>query len=394
METFTQTDTAGAIHRIADCLATPATDLTGFGYANGLLGNVLFWAYYACFADDDAAGERAHTLLTEAIRRVTQPRNTRNFTKELADFGIFLEYAKANNVIDADTNALLKGADLLLSNTLRDALDQQNVDPYNGALGPGQYFLSRVSSHDSARRQVGELVVGLRRSAVTNGAGHLFWPSKLFGDDRVYLGLSHGTAAIIVFLCRAVELGIQADLAADTIRGAVGFLFTQKQDYQRVGSFYPDIAGAAPQRTRLGLCYGDMGVAYSLLRAAHVLNDALIDGEARAVFTFSASRRTPADSGINDAGILYGAAGTALLFDKAYALTQQPVFDEAARYWYESIPRFAVHDNATAGYQGVFNQHFPHTNIAFMEGIAGIGATLMKYTERDNYSFDELIWLL
>lgn len=387
------TDVAPTVHRIADCLSNPAGELTSFGYANGLLGTALFWTYYAHFANDDSGNERSRRLLTEAIRCVTQPYTGRNFPKELAELGIFLEYAKANNLLDIDTNMLLTGADQLLAKTVKECLARRDFDPYSGALSMGSYFIGRLPSQDSARVHMAELVVGLRQIAVTNEAGQLYWPSQLFGDDRIYLGLSHGTAAILVFLSRAVESGIQASLATDTIQRAVGYLLAQQQDYRQVGSFYPNIVGETGQPTRLGLCYGDMGVAYSLLRAARVLNDASLEQQARTIFTVSATRRSPATSGINDAGILYGAAGTALLFDKAYELTGQPDLDEAARYWYERIPEFAVHHNATAGFQGTFNQHFPHTNWAFMEGIAGIGVTLMKYAQRDNYSFNELIWL-
>ncbi|UHG94940.1 lanthionine synthetase LanC family protein [Spirosoma oryzicola] len=394
MGAFIETDVTTTIHRIADCLALPTNQLTAFGYTNGLLGKVLFWAYYADFAGDETANKHAQTLLTEAIHRVTQPYLGRNYPKELAELGIFLEYARANNVIEIETNELLSGSDFLLTNVMKSALERRDFDPYTGALGPGFYFLSRVASQDSVRQSIADLVVGLRAIAVTDQVGHLFWPSKLFGDDRIYLGLSHGSAALILFLCRAVELGIQADLAADTIRRAVGFLFVQKQNYQQVGSYFPDILSEKPERSRLGLCYGDMGTGYSLLRAAQVLKDTLIEEEALEVLTFSATRRTTTESGIRDAGILYGASGTALIFDKVYELTGQPEFDEAARYWYERITDFATYDNTTAGFQGVFNQHFSHTNTSFIEGIAGIGATLMKYSQRDNYSFDELIWLL
>ncbi|GAB4022757.1 lanthionine synthetase LanC family protein [Spirosoma koreense] len=394
METFLETDVTTAVHRIARSLALPTSRLTSFGYANGLLGQVLFWLYYADFADDEAAGERAQALLMDAIERVTQPYKGHNYAKELAEFGIFLEYARANNLIEFDTNLLLNGPDALLADTLITAFERRDFDPFTGALAPSFYFLRRLATNRAVRSHLARTVMELNSSAKLDPDGNLFWPSKLFGDDRVYLGLSHGSAAIILFLTCVIEAGILVSTATDVLRRSIGYLLTHRQDYRIVGACYPDIVGEQPQRSRLGLCYGDMGVAYSLLRAARVLNDSEIYGEALTIFSIAASRRTPDRSGIQDAGILYGAAGTALLFDKAYELTGQLVFDEAARYWYERIPGFAVHDNPTAGYRGVFNQHFPHTNIAFMEGIAGIGAALMKYTQRDNYSFDELIWLL
>jgi lantibiotic modifying enzyme len=394
MEAFIETDITAAVHRIARSLASPANSLPAFGYSKGVLGQVLFWSYYAYFADDSTAQERVKTLLVESVQRVTQPYAGHSFTKELAEFGIFLEYANANSLVELDTNALLTGPDQLLAATMTDALNRRDFDPYTGALGPGYYFLSRAASQESARQVIDQLVVGLHRIAVADEVGHLYWPSQLFGDNRVYLGLSHGSAAILLFLCRAIELGIQVDLASGMVQRAVGFLLVHQQNYQQIGSFFPDIVHEKPAQSRLGLCYGDMGVAYSLLRAGQVLNDHLIEEEGLAVFTFSATRRSPAESGIRDAGILYGASGTALLFDKAYELTGQPELDEAARHWYDRIPDFATHDNATAGYQGVFNQHFPHTNVGFMEGIAGIGATLIKSTQRDTYSFDELIWLV
>lgn len=390
----TQNMIGESIDAIADALQLSQNQLHGFGYSSGLLGKVLFFYYYSEYTANSSYAQWAENLLTKAIRKVSKPYQGRNYYKEVSELGIFIEYMSANNLLQTDTDKLLTPLDPVQIVGMEAALKQNNFDPSNGALAAGLYFLARSQSSSQAHVYLYQLTEALLAMGHTNEKRHLFWKSQLFGTENIYLGISHGLALIILFLCRMYKLSILPDKCKHAIHHTVMYILSQERDYRKEGYFFPNIVGEAAKTTRLGLCYGDMGVGYSLYQASVILQDDSLQKKAIEIFDFSAERIDPEQSLVRDAGILYGASGVALLFDRMFDLTQRSLYKQAASYWYQSIPSYSVTTNATAGYQGVFNQAFDHTNIAFMEGIAGIGCTLIKYTDRDNYCFDDLIWLI
>lgn len=385
--------TAKHIDDIASCLLSPANRLQGFGYAQGLLGKVLFFLYYGAYTQEEKYTDLAGILLQKAVANTTKDYQGHNYYKDLAELGIFLEYMLANELIDSDTNQLLSTIDSTQAKWMAESLAAENLDPYNGALVGGLYFLSRSRSTDEAYEHLKNLTESIMKLSVEEGGG-LYWYSTLKGSKEVYLGISHGLAAILIFVCRMYELKVFPEACRKTIKGAIYYLLLQRRDDDKKGYYFPDIVGKDAGKTKLSLCYGDLGVGYSLLRAAEVLKDESIKQTAIQILIHSARRRSPEDSLVKDSSILYGASGVALMFDKVYALTNNFTFSEAANYWYEKVPTYATHEDSPAGYKSRYNQNFHHTNISFKEGIAGIGCTLIKYTERNNYSFDELIWLL
>jgi hypothetical protein len=83
----------------------------------------------------------------------------------------------------------------------------------------------------------------------------------------------------------------------------------------------------------------------------------------------------------------------ATIFDKIAKLENNPIFEAYANFWYEKILDFRTHNNQTIGYQAHFNQYNPATNIAFGEGIAGIGVAMMCFLNKKLPPIYELIGL-
>jgi lantibiotic biosynthesis protein len=392
MEMLLEKSKVVCLDQIAECLSLPQNSLTTFGYSNGLLGKALFFAYYSAFTEDDKYGEWSGKIITTAIKKVIEPYEGKNLYKELSELGIFLEYAKENNLLNIDTNQILLGADKMMHEFLEGAMEKEDFDPYTGALMCGSYFLGRSRTKPEYAHTLEKITIWLGQIAHQDQDGNIYWVSKLFKKDNIYLGMSHGLASIMVFLCRVYEMGIQQKLVRKLLVGTAHYILSKELDFEEEGYHFPNIVDEKGV-TSLGLCYGDMGTAYALLRAGMILEEENLTSKAISIFRNCASRQEFSQAGIKDAGILYGASGVALMFDKVYEMTQIHEFFDIATYWYENIADFDTHSNLTAGFSGFFNQHFKHTNIAFMEGIAGIGCTLIKYSDRENYNFDELIWL-
>jgi lantibiotic biosynthesis protein len=156
---------------------------------------------------------------------------------------------------------------------------------------------------------------------------------------------------------------------------------------------YANIIGEKLGAAQLSFCYGDLGTSYALLRASEVLKDEELHQNILNDL-HNLGRLTDAISAnINDAGITYGAVGVATVFNKIAKLEMNPIFESYANFWYEKIPNFRTHNNQTIGYQAQFNQYNSATNIAFGEGIAGIGIAMMCFLNKKLPPIYELIGL-
>ena len=133
---------------------------------------------------------------------------------------------------------------------------------------------------------------------------------------------------------------------------------------------------------RRSLLHGDLSVGYGLLRGAQVLRDNQRRQEAMRIMRLCGKRRTRIEAQMPDASLLYGAGGTAVLFDTAYRLTNDILLQEAASHWYQAVFTYQEHDNEFLGFRARFNQKQPATNVAFHEGIIGMGIALIQHENR------------
>jgi hypothetical protein len=269
---------------------------------------------------------------------------------------------------------------------------QKNLDVYTGALMSGNYYLSRNTENFLVEKCLTELVLAIDNLKILDDLGGYFWQSPIFNDDRVYTGISHGSAMIINFLCGVHQKGIETQLCEILIRKAGLFLQSIKgKDTHK--ALYPNIIGEKLGNIQLSFCYGDLGTSYALLRASEVLKNERSRHEILEDLHHLGQITDPALANINDAGITYGAAGVATIFNKIAKLENSSIFEAYANFWVEKIPDFRTHNNQTIGYQAQFNQYNPATNIAFGEGIAGIGIAMMCFLNKKLPPIYELIGL-
>ncbi|GGD74514.1 hypothetical protein GCM10011514_43210 [Emticicia aquatilis] len=393
ISTQSQSEKLLLIDQIADVLQNEREILSNFGYTKGLLGSAVFFYNYAKFKDEPVFAQIAESFIEDSLTRLNSNMiKNEKLGKDFAELGMFLEYAQTQDWCEFDNSEIIGYTDSYFAAFANNRLSRGDFDPYTGGLLSGHYFLHR--SGEVQRINISVIIKQLEKLAVSDNNNGLYWKSKLFDDDRIYLGLSHGLAAIIVFLCSAIEKDIEIDTCQKLIVGAVNYIQSHQQSVELKGCFFPDIVGEA-DKGRLGLCYGDMGVIYALYRAGMVLKDEVQKKHAEALMIQTTTRKTVEANGIRDAGILYGASGVALIYDKMYRLTDNSIFDDSANEWYNSIINYQKKTSkhqSNLGFEGFFNQHFAHTNYSFMEGIAGIGTTLMQSIDRSAI-FDKLIWL-
>lgn len=381
------------INLIADKLQGLKAQIPTFGLGSGKLSIALFYCYLSDYQKDEKYLTIAGNVLNECFEEIS-PKSYKghNYFLELSELGIFLAFARKNNWYSADSEQFLESIDQHLYEYMKNKIAQRNLDVYAGALLAGSYYLSRNTENKLVEKYISALVFAINNLKLSDDSKGYFWQSRIFNDDRVYTGISHGSAMIINFLCGVHQKGIELHLCEDLIRKAGLFLRNIKGNDTRK-ALYPNTIGEKLGDIQLSFCYGDLGTSYALLRASEVLKDEGLHQETLNDLHHLGQLTDAASASINDAGITYGAGGVATLFDRIATLEKNPIFEAYANFWYQKIPDFRTNNNQTVGYQAYFNQFNPATNIAFSEGIAGIGIAMMCFLNKKSPPIYELIGL-
>jgi lantibiotic biosynthesis protein len=258
--------------------------------------------------------------------------------------------------------------------------------PYDliyGLTGIGVYALSRWP-RPAASEMLTAVAGHLVDRASRDDDGVFWWtaPDLLLGPRRtrspgggVDLGVAHGMAAVIPLLARIGRLQAEpriTALAADAARWLL--THTIESEFGRtVPGFLDDVSD--PEPTRSAWCYGDPGVAATLLMAARDTPSPSWNDAATSL-ALQAARRPEKQTGVHDAGFCHGSAGLGHLFNRMYQLTGEPGLADAARHWLERAMNEvrATEDISARSDAGAV----PWNGSGLLEGMAGIGVVLLS----------------
>ncbi|MBC7978607.1 MAG: lanthionine synthetase, partial [Myxococcales bacterium] len=131
--------------------------------------------------------------------------------------------------------------------------------------------------------------------------------------------------------------------------------------------------------SRLGWCYGDLGVAIALQRIGRALGERDCRDEAAATFAHTASQRTPTNGMIADASLCHGSMGVSHIFRRAFQATGHADLEAAADHW-------LTHTLALADTEVGFQARRADAYIDsydLLQGLTGIGLGLLAAVDRE-----------
>ena len=252
----------------------------------------------------------------------------------------------------------------------------KDFDSLSGAMASGFYFLARQEAGIDLTKQITFIIHSLENFAERDRDGDYFWKSPSL-YQRIYLGISHGSAMMISFLTRAKMLKIEEALCARIMEKACNFIRKQYRISPYKGLF-PNMVGEPIEPMQFALCYGDLGVGYALFKAAKSLNDDALMSFSKIVLD-DCLLRSKDDNLTLDASVFYGASGLVIAFEKMYQESGDQAFKDRSAYWYDQINNYKTRKSAFAGFESRLDKDDMLWNIAFGWGILGIGCTLMCY---------------
>jgi lantibiotic modifying enzyme len=374
---------------------------------SGTPGLALFYGYLARTAGAEHHAERVDLLLDRASEALAATPMSAALYSGFTGVAWAAEHlSMASSALDGDLDVDLNDEDINeeIDAALLAALSVPwagNYDLISGLVGFGVYALERVP-RPSAVACVEAIVDRLAQTAVQLGE-RVTWftspdmlPPRNRSDhpDGYYnVGVAHGVPGVIALLADACRLGIRVERARPLLDGAVQWVLSQRLS-TRPGARYPAVVvpGIEPKPSRLAWCYGDPGVAATLLYAAHALGQEQWERAALDIATHAANA-TPAESGIRDAGLCHGAFGLAHVYNRIHQATGDELFAGAARLWYRLGLDMRRPEGGVAGFEAWNPDKEPEwvAEAGFLTGAAGIGLALLAGVTPVEPKWDRLL---
>ncbi|WP_128546800.1 lanthionine synthetase C family protein [Larkinella soli] len=341
---------------------------------------------YSRILDPAFGSDRTLDRLLAGLSAIQQGELTHHFASGMAGVAWGFLHLSRRGLIDvepAEAQAIVADLDEPLFELSLDDLRHGNFDYLYGGLGAGLYFLERKPT-PTISRYMELLVEELAALAVRYPNGDITWPfldlgRRSLSDPPLYnLGLAHGTAGVVVLLALFRKYGFAGVRCAELMQGGLQWLWNQRNTAGR--SRFPNRVGEnrENQESRLGWCYGDLGVAHAFWMGSRALNHA--DWKAVALqTTLHAARRRDLSTGpVHDAGLCHGSAGLAHLFRWAARRMAHPYLAETADYWLEQTLRFARAETDDDVFRA-FNHETGHyeSHPGLLQGEAGVALALL-----------------
>jgi lantibiotic modifying enzyme len=395
------------LKEIDQIIKSKYTEETQIGVLAGLAGISLFQFYDSKYLDIDDPADIGVEMLTNCIDKINEGYSYPTFCTGIAGTGWVLDHLEQEEFMDADNDDLLPELDQYIHTFMVTDMKNGNYDFLHGAIGYAFYFLNRFRNTKSDELKnkykdiLNEFMDLLDEMSEKEGEDMLKWESELSIEtkERGYnLSLSHGMSSIVGILTKLHEQDTFKERSEPMLKGAIKYIMSHKTEEENPFSVFPswitDKTENENGQSRLAWCYGDLGVAMRFWYASKTLNDKKLGEDAVEVLKHSAARIKQEDSMVRDAGLCHGSYGNAQMFLRMYRETGDQAFKDAFEFWIQDGIDRAIHEDGYAGYKqwkGVDKSWAPETSL--LEGIAGIGLSILDYLADYDTNWDECLMI-
>jgi lantibiotic modifying enzyme len=390
---------------VLEALSTRERDLDDApSLAGGTAGLAILHGYLAQTESGQDHAAAAVCCLRRATAAVADDPGAASLYGGLTGVGWALAHLQGR-LPGLDGEDELAEIDQVLSQHLDQSPWPDTYDLIDGLAGFGVYALERLSPGADAARLAAvaclERVIERLAETAQHRSDGITWVScqewlppkyRHHYPERYYnLGLAHGVPGVVALLGWAWAAGVAVAQARPLLQGTVRWLLAQ----QMPEGFPSGIDKERPDKpARLAWCYGDPGIAASLLWAARLVDEPAWEQEARAIAR-RAAQRPPEESGVVDAGLCHGAAGLGHLFNRLFQATGDQCLAEAARFWFERTLQMRRPCRGVGGYEAwQLDDDGQVTWIAdpgLLTGAAGIALSLLAATTTVEPAWDRLL---
>lgn len=355
----------------------------------GVSGLMIFDYYYAIYKKDEFKLNKARNFLFTQLNRLNEP----NFQFELSSKNDSISnqlsgLGKSLNIIQIidksiDLSDVFSSINDLLIDLNVNNKNSNDLDFNSGLLASGNYFINyNIHKNEySIKLELQRIIKRIKRCAITINPEEICWKSPRL-NDRIFTGISHGSAMIINFLVNTIKFDLvdkkYKELAVDLIKKAVNFIKNQKNlENSSIFPFEYSLLGQSKFTQQFSLCYGSLGTALSIFNSAYYIGDVELQKEMRQIINLL--QKVKFDSTKTyDGSIIYGVTGIALLYDRLYLETKEEKFKENSQYWIDCLKNCDKKKSVFSGFESMLSPDSIELNISFGWGILGIAIVLLS----------------
>jgi lantibiotic modifying enzyme len=397
---------AEAVQQIAAELPDPTDRVDRRGsLAGGRAGQAVFYAYLALHTGNETAADHAATLLEAAADELSNVPLPPSFYSGFSGIAWAIEHLQGRLFEpDPDGDDPVLEIDQALIAPLSRSPWPADYDLVGGLIGLGMYALERLP-RPSGVELLTHVVDRLAERAERSEEGAAWfsqpeslpeWQRELSPRGNFNLGVAHGLPGAFPVLAGAVAAGVAVDRARPLLDDIVRWLLARRLEGME-SCYGTNYAPWQPSTgSRLAWCYGDPGIAATLLVAARAVGEPAWEAEAVRV-GLAAAQRPSEGSLVRDAGLCHGAAGLAHLFNRMYQTTGEERLAAAARNWFEQTLSLRHPGEGIAGFQAweLAGNEKPgwRDDAGFLEGAAGIGLALLGGISEIEPAWDRILAL-
>ena len=378
-------------------------EIEHIGTLSGRSGIALFQFYCAQYFDEDRYADYGVEIISSCMDALNESYSFPTYCNGIAGFGWTLQHLAENEFIELDLEGLLPPFDDYLNAQMDFDLADGNYDFLHGASGYAFYFLKRYKNSEGAIKErykgyLEKFIFGLGTLAIREN-NDIKWESVIDlkeGSKGFNLSLSHGISSIIYILSKIKSEGIAVGLSTELLKGATSFLLQQETTTKNTVSLFP--SWTAPNKkpsynSRIAWCYGDIGIGKALGYASDALNDELLKQKSVATLQHAAKRMEPDTTFVVDAGFCHGSFGNANIFQKLYESCKEPLFKKATEFWIKDGMERHTGEKSKPFMQWRVPDNEWVLELNLLEGISGIGLSLIDHISKENSSWDECLML-
>ncbi len=381
--------------------------------ARGRAGRELFRWYVAVARSVDQ--ERARSDLLKTLSHIVANHSLGpGFYQGIAGlmwmYAHVLRFGRGDNT--GGDGVVFREFDAALEGTLR-KWNSGLYDIVLGLCGFGAYALERLP--DNAAAQTLDLIVmRLSSLALWDRRGAWWTTPRSWIHERFRseypegwcdLGMAHGIGGPIAFLAEVLEFSPSHREAANLLEGAGNFVVAVAKEFGG-GTDLPSALAVrdgtltsrrGPGRVP-GWCYGSLGIACALSRAARVTGNQTWMAASLEMARAQSMRLSEMDLTQQDTGLCHGIAGVAHMLNKLYQRTGEPGLRTAAIRCYRHLLDSRVAEEVmgpTAGFRTLLQYDERPAewvrSFALLYGIAGIGLSLLAANQPVAPAWDRLL---
>ncbi|MFD2561667.1 lanthionine synthetase C family protein [Aquimarina rubra] len=376
---------------------------SNIGVLSGLSGISLFKFYYSKFIDKDN-NDIGSILIEQSIQKINEGYNLGTFCSGIAGMGWVINHLEQNEFIDIDMDTMFGALDEYLFEKMKNDLVKGHYDFLHGGLGYAFYFLSRYENTNSDllkenyKTYLLTVIELLEKRSERNGKTYK-WISEIGLDkkEKAYnLSLSHGMSSIVGILTKLSKHKDFEKVSKKKLEGTISYILQYQNPNKNDSSLFPNIIyqnGFYEYKSRLAWCYGDLGVGIRLWHASKVLQDVSLQKTSINILEQAALRTDNEQTLIKDAGLCHGSFGNAQIFLRMYKETHNDIFKNACDFWMQDGLNKASHIDGYAGYKQWKGEGEWKKEVSILEGIAGIGLTIIDYLADFETNWDECLMI-